>query len=245
MTSFEESAPFIEIVRTLTQVALQRDEQRRIDFAGYIANVLAATAATVGGPEELLAGRSGSWEASYVFALIQGTMGEHPHDWMRFRTEPVRVPLNVAELIENGERHPRLLGIDDALAVIDERYSSTDDDGFDTYEAEVGATTARYASGYHTYGVRFTKAVADAAMRCGLPVQVITDIDDCLRSHWWQIQRSRIPCSATTTSSLSSGLMLMGSFRCRTWTSKSGGRDHGQCADDSAPAEVVHGRSGS
>jgi len=196
MTSVEQSASFMEIVRALSQVALQREDQRRIDFADYIANVLAATAANLGGPEELIAGRPGSWEASYVFALIQGTMGDHPRGWLRFRTEPVRVPMNLAELIENGDCHPGLLGIDDALAAIDERYPSTDDDGLDAYEAEVDATTARYASEYHRYGARFTDAVADAAKKSELPVQVITDVDEDVRSHWWADSaiRNPLPC---------------------------------------------------
>jgi hypothetical protein len=50
------------------------------DLAGWLADVLARTAARVGGSKELLSGRSGSWEASHVRELLRGTLG--PDDEM-------------------------------------------------------------------------------------------------------------------------------------------------------------------
>ena len=93
-----EDASFVEVVRALTQVARRCNSRGEpIDFADFIARVVAATAANVGGPDQLLAGRSGSWEASYLASLLQGTMGDRPVDWLWFRTEPLIVPLNIAD----------------------------------------------------------------------------------------------------------------------------------------------------
>lgn len=61
----------------------------REDFAGVLHDVLLAVAANVGGPEQLIAGRPGSWEAEHVHALARGS-GD-PEDILRHRTAPVVV----------------------------------------------------------------------------------------------------------------------------------------------------------
>ena len=45
------------------------------DFAGWLAQVLAAAAGQLGGSDELIIGRPGSWEASFVDQLVKGTVG--------------------------------------------------------------------------------------------------------------------------------------------------------------------------
>jgi hypothetical protein len=45
------------------------------DFAGWLAHVLAATAAELGSTGALTAGRPGSWEADLVQHLVKGTVG--------------------------------------------------------------------------------------------------------------------------------------------------------------------------
>ena len=45
-----------------------------IDFAAIACHVLTAVAANVGGVEELLAGRPGSWEADYVRQIVHSTL---------------------------------------------------------------------------------------------------------------------------------------------------------------------------
>ena len=49
-----------------------RDEH---DFSGWLAQVLATTAAELGSTAALTAGRPGSWEASLVHQLVRGTVG--------------------------------------------------------------------------------------------------------------------------------------------------------------------------
>lgn len=177
--------PFGSVVRILTNAAQRRDsEVGHHDFAGFLARVLASTAANVGGPDQLLTGRSGSWEAGPVRSLLLGTMGDEPGAWIRYRTEPIIVPLNVAELIEDGQL-PGLLGLECALDARDERHQGPADDD-DAYEAEIDEISDRYAEGYRRYGARFTEAVAAAAAGInGLTVAVSVDVDADPLSAWW------------------------------------------------------------
>ena len=55
------------------------------DFAGWLAATLARTAALVGGTEQLLAGRPGSWEAGLVRQLLAGTVGEDDEHLAQYR----------------------------------------------------------------------------------------------------------------------------------------------------------------
>ena len=64
---------YIESVRVLTAAAQrQRANGDQPDFADFLAKVLAGIAANVGGPDRLIAGRPGSWEAELVQSLAQG-----------------------------------------------------------------------------------------------------------------------------------------------------------------------------
>ncbi|WIE81297.1 GIY-YIG nuclease family protein [Curtobacterium sp. MCSS17_016] len=70
--------PAVDAVRTLTDLARRTRSrggaQEPIDFAAEAASVLTAVAANVGGVEQLLAGRPGSWEADLIRQLIAGTV---------------------------------------------------------------------------------------------------------------------------------------------------------------------------
>ena len=57
-------------VHAITQAA--RAEH---DFAGWLAQVLAAAAGRLGSSDALTEGRPGSWEASLVDQLVKGTVG--------------------------------------------------------------------------------------------------------------------------------------------------------------------------
>jgi hypothetical protein len=45
------------------------------DFAGWLAQVLAAAAGQLGSSDALIKGRPGSWEASFVDQLVKGRVG--------------------------------------------------------------------------------------------------------------------------------------------------------------------------
>ena len=178
---------FIQAVRALTRAALRRDHLEPCDFADFLAQVLAATAANVGGPDRLLAGRPGSWETDALACLLNGTMGDEPDRWLSYRTEPLVVPLNVAELVESGDWHPGLLGLDDATAAADHKQDSGVTDNVATPgDADIDEVTTRYTSEYRRYADRFAKAVQDAAAQIHhLTVEVVITADPDPLSAWW------------------------------------------------------------
>jgi len=57
------------------------------DWSGWLADVLAHVAATVGGSETLVSGRSGSWESAAVRQILEGTLGPDDETIM-FYTPP-------------------------------------------------------------------------------------------------------------------------------------------------------------
>ncbi len=162
------------------------------DFAGFLAEVLAAVAANVGGTWRVLAGRSGSWEADLVHQLIAGTVGHDDEYLLAYRTEPVRVSLNVAQLVDElgSTIEPPVLPLDQALDAIwiaaDADADSADlpDDeaeaAWQAIEAAEADLTARYRTAYTAYAQAFTVAVTEAAQAIeglSVPVEVITETD--------------------------------------------------------------------
>jgi hypothetical protein len=55
--------------------AITRAARAEHDFSGWLAQVLAAAAGQLGSSDELIIGRPGSWEASFVDQLVKGTVG--------------------------------------------------------------------------------------------------------------------------------------------------------------------------
>ena len=104
--------------------ALTSAGREGFDVADLLASSAAHAAANLGGSEELLAGRSGSWEADLLRQLVNGTAPEDEID--RWRTEPVKISLDVErELFDLG------LGraFDDEVEAAWERATVADDDG--------------------------------------------------------------------------------------------------------------------
>jgi len=65
-----------QAIRALTTAA-----KTEHDFADWLANVLAYTAANLGSTEALTAGRPGSWESALVDRLVEGTTGGDLTPW--------------------------------------------------------------------------------------------------------------------------------------------------------------------
>jgi hypothetical protein len=93
-------------VRVLTEAARRRitrghgsEQQDQADFADFLADALAGTAANLGGIEQLLAGRSGSWEANYVRQLLVGTVGEDEAYLFEHRTEPLVIRVHADDIL--------------------------------------------------------------------------------------------------------------------------------------------------
>lgn len=94
--STEGHDPISQAVTALTAAA---GEGR--DFGEVACHVMTTVAANVGGIEELLARRPGSWEAAHVREMIASTAGTDHADLMRWRTKPVRLALDVDELFSS------------------------------------------------------------------------------------------------------------------------------------------------
>ena len=178
---------YAETISILTRAATRRSSDGTPDFADFLAQVLAATAANVGGPSRLVAGRPGSWESSCLNSLIRGTIGDQPDDWTWFRTQPVVVPLNVAELIEDELHHPSLMGLGEALENFDKHFDAIDSDAdVDAWDHGIETITARYTSEYRLYAERFRSAARNLADRVpGLTAEVYVEADTEPNSHWW------------------------------------------------------------
>jgi hypothetical protein len=69
------------------------------DFAGFLTLAVAAAAAAVGGVEELLEGRPGSWEAGYVRNMLHSTVGFEEAQLLEHRTEPVVLTVNAEAIL--------------------------------------------------------------------------------------------------------------------------------------------------
>ncbi|MBI4940535.1 MAG: hypothetical protein HY830_07310 [Actinobacteria bacterium] len=158
-----------------------------IDFADFLASVLAGVTANVGSTDRLVAGRPGSWEAGLVARLVTGTVGEDEAWLYENRTEPVVVPLNVPALSWDLPGFPD--AEDAATATLDRLRLSPDpqtatgiseqltDEQWREYDevrdAAEATVLAAYAQLYRAYADAFTAAVhAAAAQIPGLSVPV-------------------------------------------------------------------------
>src|SRR3954447_12534849 len=69
------------------------------DFAEFLAHALAGAAANLGGIEELLARRPGSWEAHYIRELLTATVGHDEQYLHAHRTEPLVIRVHVDDVL--------------------------------------------------------------------------------------------------------------------------------------------------
>jgi hypothetical protein len=72
-----------------------------IDWAAFVTHALAGAAANVGGTEQILAGRPGSWEAERVRQTLQSTVGVDDEHLLQHRTEPVVIDLWVESILRD------------------------------------------------------------------------------------------------------------------------------------------------
>ena len=186
-TSVDDSDLYTDTITILTRAATRSGSGGTPDFAAFLAHVLAATAANVGGPDQLVVGRPGSWESSYVDGLVRGTMGDRPDDWTWFRTQPIVVPLNVAEVIEDELHHPGLMGLGGALENFDRHFDTINSDAdVDAWDYGIETIAARYTEQYRLYAQRFTIAATLVSSQVlGLTADVLVEADTDPNSHWW------------------------------------------------------------
>lgn len=71
------------------------------DFGEIACHVITAVAANLGSAEDLLAGRPGSWEAAHVRDIVNSTAGADPEDLLRYRTDPIRVVVDIDTIFDD------------------------------------------------------------------------------------------------------------------------------------------------
>ncbi len=172
--------PFQTAVDALTEAALTTRKGHPLDVAGFVAVVLAAVTANVGSLDRLLAGRPGSWEASLVGQLVEGTVGHDPVQLWRHRTAPVVVTVHVAELVEERFGLP---GVPEARDRFDAALAADPDADA---EAAIDALDSDWHDAYRAYGHAFTQAVrAKAATLDTLTAPVTVQVIDHPDAKWW------------------------------------------------------------
>ena len=197
---FDVTAMYTDTIKILTRAATKSSFDGNTDFADFLAHVLAATAANVGGPSRLVAGRPGSWESFCLDSLVRRTIGNQPDDWTWFRTQPIVVPLNVAELIEDERHHPGLMGLGEALENFDRHFDTINSEAdVDAWDHGIEAIAARYTDEYRSYAERFSAAAHSVANRIpGLSADVHVEADIDPNSHWWSSMTTNNPCASDT-----------------------------------------------
>lgn len=143
-----------------------------VDFGELACHVLTAVAANLGGVEELLAGRPGSWEADYVRQIVRSTAGDYDdEELLRYRTEPVRVPFDAEDVfydfglgdLYDAERDAA------AEATFTEEQADEAQQLVDDIEALYARDLAAYAEGYLTAARRY---LTERRITCG--VELVT-----------------------------------------------------------------------
>ncbi len=71
------------------------------DFPELLTHAVASAAANMGGIEELLADRPGSWEAAKVRDMLQSTVGHDEQYLYEYRTEPLVVRVHVDDTLHD------------------------------------------------------------------------------------------------------------------------------------------------
>ena len=153
---------WLRAVDTLTRAArLTRTsvggQVERADFAAFLASAVGAVAANLGDPDLVTAGRPGSWEADLVDQLVRGTVGCDPARLWQHRVEPVVVPLNVAQLVDDTGC---LVSFFEAEAMLP--FSLDLDEN--TQDTDWERLRARYLDGYTAYAAAFSAAVRAHAL---------------------------------------------------------------------------------
>ncbi len=87
------------------------------DWAEFVALAVAGAAANVGGTEQALAGRPGSWEADAVRSLLAGTVGVDDEHLLVHRREPLVITVDVEQILADAgveARYSRAASVLDA-----------------------------------------------------------------------------------------------------------------------------------
>ena len=131
---------------------------------------------------------------AYLSDLLYSAANWEGSPW-EYRTEPLLIPLNVADLVDDRQLHPGLVTLDDAIETIDRRYVGVDETEatLEAWTVEVEALSDRYEAEYQSYAERFAVAARlfGRALTPPLEVRVIADTSPSPR--WWDDTRVTNP----------------------------------------------------
>lgn len=94
-----------------------------IDWAEFVTHALAGAAANVGGTEQVLAGRPGSWEAACVRNTLESTVGMNDENLWQYRTEPLVVTLYGTDVLADID-DPTVEQYEQAREELERRYQA-------------------------------------------------------------------------------------------------------------------------
>jgi hypothetical protein len=178
-----------EVVRVLTDAARSTG-----DFAEFVTLAVAGAAANVGGIEQALAGRPGSWEAHYVREMLTSTVGYDEEYLLEFRTEPLAVRVHVDDILRDlglwrlyDEAHDELTRRENAIFAqhnLDEpieAHDPNDSAALDELEQLRTRLDEQREAEWASYGNAFRDSVHRAAAELfptlPVPVEVVVELD--------------------------------------------------------------------
>jgi hypothetical protein len=178
-----------DAVRMLTEAV-----RSTADFAEFVTHAVAGAAANIGGIEQALAGRPGSWEAHYVREMLTSTVGYDEAYLHEHRTEPLVVRVHVDDILHDlglgalyDEAHDELNRRENAICArhdIDEPIEDYDPDDYaalDELEQLRNRLDRQREAEWAAYGNGFRDNVHRTATELfptlPVPVEVIVELD--------------------------------------------------------------------
>jgi hypothetical protein len=179
----------IDAVRVLTEAARSTS-----DFAEFVTLAVAGAAANIGGIEQALAGRPGSWEAHYVREMLTSTVGCDEQYLHEHRTQPLVVRVHVDDILHDlgwwalyEEAHDELNRRERAICARHDRdepiedYDADDQAALDELEQLRNRLDRQREAEWASYGNAFRdnlrRAAAELVPILPVPVEVIVELD--------------------------------------------------------------------
>jgi hypothetical protein len=179
----------IDAVRVLTEAARSTG-----DFAEFVTLAVAGAAANIGGIEQALAGRPGSWEAHYVREMLTSTVGCDEQYLHEHRTQPLVVRVHVDDILHDlgwwalyEEAHDELNRREHAICARHDRdepiedYDADDQAALDELEQLHSRLDRQRKAEWATYGAAFAanvhRVAAELVPILPVPVEVIVELD--------------------------------------------------------------------
>lgn len=210
-TTFSED--LAEITRLLTAIARRthlrgNGEETRHDFGEIISIVVTATAANLGGVEELLAGRPGSWEADYVRQIVNSTA--LPRELNQYRTEPVKLVFNPEDLFDDVGLRGLFDDEDDELASGYHNGTEPDDGGVHDGRIDDKRVLLEqiYKADLDKYFDEYVATLKEIAIERGITVPVeVERVTEFVEPEWGSLAES-LHAAARERTPLPSGIAL-------------------------------------